>query len=159
MIRNTEEQAAMAKIAEFKKPPPRTDAAEIVLPKLAAARERLLELEDQVNAAALSAALEELGASGRLTKANADLEAARQHVDELERAYKLAEAKDAMARAELDAKGRREQLAVMRSRADARLAAIEECCTAIETASKSYARFLNETDAMARALPLGTISH
>jgi hypothetical protein len=148
----------MGKVTELK-PPPRTDVAAEVAPKLAAARERLGELEQEANAAALAAALNELGGAGKLAQLNGQLEATRRDVAQLEGALRLAEQRDAMAQAAIDLKRRREQLRVMERHADARLDAVTELCTALASASKAYARFLDETDAMALAMPTGMIPH
>jgi len=149
----------MGKVTDFKKASLQTNLAGEVQPKLEEARSRLAELESQASAAALAAALNELGASKQLAEINRQLDDARRDVAQLEGALRLAEQRDTMAQAQLDARARREQLAAMQRHARARLDAVTELCTAIETAAKSYTRFLAATDEMALALPLGMISH
>jgi hypothetical protein len=150
----------MGKLLEMKsKPVPRTDLAAEVLPKLAAAKAKLAELEAQAAAAMLSSTLGEQGATAKLAQINAELDTAQRSAKQLQAAYDLAMQRDAAAVAAADAQGRRIQLTEMKKRAAARLASMEECCTALETASKAYAQFLAETDAMAIAMPTGMVSH
>jgi hypothetical protein len=149
----------MGDVRELKRKAPQTDLAAQVSQKLETARTRCAELDQLADAMALSVALEELGATGKLAKLNAELDTARRDVAQLEGALRLAEQRDAMAQAAIDAKGRRAQLAIMRGHADARLEAANELCTALEVGSKALARFYAETDALALALPLGLIQH
>jgi hypothetical protein len=140
-------------------PEPRTDLAAEVAPKLEAARARLGDIEAQASAAALAQALEEPGAVGRLASINAAAENARRDVRQLEQAHKLAEQRDGMARAAIEAKARQAQLAEFQKLADARLAAMVELCAAIEVAAGAYARFLELTSKMAGEMPTGIVPH
>jgi hypothetical protein len=68
----------MGKLLEMKsKPVPRTDLAAEVLPKLAAAKAKLAELEAQAAAAMLSSTLGEQGATAKLAQINAELDTAQ----------------------------------------------------------------------------------
>jgi hypothetical protein len=152
----------MGKPIEFKKPTapePRTDLAAEVAPKLEAARVRLADIEAQASAAALAQALEEPGAVGRLASINAAAENAGRDVRQLEQAHRLAEQRDGMARAAIEAKARQAQLAEFEKLGDARLASMVELCAAIEVAARAYARFLELTSKMAGAMPTGIVPH
>jgi hypothetical protein len=137
----------------------RTNVATEVEGKLQAARERLGDLEAQVSATALDAALGEQGAAERLVALNNQMDIARREVEQLAGAHRLALQRDARALAEARAKIRQSQLAAMQSHARARLEAMVELCTAIEVAAKAYGRFLDCTDKMAMATPTGMIPH
>jgi hypothetical protein len=141
----------MGKVAEFKKPAPRTDLAAEVAPKLEAAKARLVELEAHAAEAALAVALNEMGAATKLTEINVQVDAAGRAVLQPQAALDLARQRDAMAAADADTRARRVNLAAMQKHAASRLAAMQECCEALETASKAYAAFLAETDALAES--------
>jgi hypothetical protein len=148
----------MGKVTPLK-PAPGTDSAEVVAPKLADAQTKLAELEAQATAAALSAALGEMGASARLTDINSLLDVARRDTVQLQSAYVLAQQRDAMAQAEIDSRGRRSQIAEMKKHADARLEAAIQMCAALKKASLAYSEFLRLTDLMATSMPLGLLNH
>jgi hypothetical protein len=148
----------MAKVIDLKsEKPERTNLATEVAPKLEAARARLAELEGYESAAALAATLNEPGAAGRLATLNAKLDVARRDVAQLEGAHRLAVQRDAIAQAAFEARARDAELTALQKIADARLAAMIETCNAIETAAKSYTKFVDATTKMALALPTGMI--
>jgi len=144
-------------MAKPKTPEPRTDLAAEVAPKLEAARTHFAELEEHVGAAALAVAIGELGAADRLTELNVQVEAARRDVVQLEAAHRLAEQRDAAAKATLAAQARQAQLAELQRCADKRLDAMLTVSAGLAAAGRAYTDFLDATIAMSRAFPTGVV--
>jgi hypothetical protein len=136
---------------------PRTDLAAEVAPKLEAARIRLAELEDQQGAAALAATLDEAGAASRLAQLNNQIDCARRERAQLEVAHRVAVHRDAMAKAAIESKARRTQLAAFEKVGAERLKAWRETCEGLAAAAEAYTRFIELTDEMAVAMPTGTV--
>jgi hypothetical protein len=154
MVENTAHRPAPA-AAVAGNPKPRR-LAHGVEAKLRSAEQWLADLQAQVDDLALSKALDEPGATERLTELEGKIRAARDNVNQLGGAHRLAIRKDAESAAKARSKIRNSQFAALQSHARSRSAAMAELSEGIEQASKAYRRFLGFTERMAAALPVGT---
>jgi hypothetical protein len=130
-----------------------------VAAKLAAAKQRLGDLESQMGAHALDESEGADGASQKLAGLVSKIQSARAEVAKLEEANRYADLLDKRAGAAARAKLRQSQLMAMRSHARARYDAMGQLCAALQAAAKFYAQFLNSTEKMALATPTGLLPH
>jgi hypothetical protein len=135
--------------------PPRLLAPQVG-EKLAAADARLAGLKTQIAELALDEALARPGAPEKLAALNKQIGGAQIEADQLRLAHRLALTRDARSTAEARARIRSAQFAAMGNHARGRFEAMVEMCVGLETAAKAYRRYLDLTDKMAAALPIGT---
>jgi hypothetical protein len=124
--------------------------------KLRTAEDRLAGFDAQREEFALAAAMDTPGAGEKLGALEKQIATARNEVDRLRSAMRLAVEKDERAEADARRRLRESQFAAMRAHADARLKATREMVIGMEAAATAYRRYIGATLKMTAAVPIGT---